>query len=207
MLSRLTLPKIALLVGGVAAVAWLLRFVIRHERERNKRVEASWREVAAQLGGEYVAPTGSWLKRTARRVDVVIEGNKVSLDNYTVSTGNTHVTYTRARVATMATNRLHVYREHFLSGMAKALGAQDVEVGDAVYDEQFQIKSDDEAWARRVLAAPIRKQHLEDAKLQLRVHKGWIESFAEGLEQDVDILVRRMRLTAALAFSIEQQPA
>ena len=112
----------------------------------------------------------------------------------------------RARVATTATNRLHVYREHFLSGMAKALGAQDVEVGDAVYDERFQIKSDDEAWARRVLAAPIRKQHLEDAKLQLRIHKGWVESFAEGLEQDVDTLVQRMRLTAALAFSIEQQP-
>ena len=204
MLLRLTLPKIALLVGGVAAFAWLLRFVIRHERESNKRVEASWREVAAQLGGEYVAPTGSWRKRTARRVDVVIEGNKVSLDNYTVSTGNTHVTYTRARAATTSTNRLHVYREHFLSGMAKALGAQDVQVGDAAYDERFQIKSDDEAWARRVLAAPIRKQHLEDPKLQLRVHKGWVETFAEGFDLGADTLVRRMRLTAALAFSVGQ---
>ena len=133
---------------------------------------------------------------------LVIEGHKVSLDNFTVSTGKTHVTYTRARVATTSAHRLHVSREHFLSGMAKALGAQDVQVGDAAYDERFQIKSDDEAWARRVLAAPIRKQHLEDAKLQLRVHKGWVETFAEGFDLDADTLVRRMRLTAALAFSV-----
>ena len=106
------------------------------------------------------------------------------------------------RVATTSAHRLHVSREHFLSGMAKALGAQDVQVGDAAYDERFQIKSDDEAWARRVLAAPIRKQHLEDAKLQLRVHKGWVETFAEGFDLDADTLVRRMRLTAALAFSV-----
>lgn len=205
MLLRLSPPvMVALLVGGVAAFAWLLRFVIRHQRALNKRIEANWRDVAAQLGGEYVPPTGSWRNRTARRVDVVIEGHKVSLDNFTVSTGKTHVTYTRARVATTSTHRLHVSREHFLSGMAKALGAQDVQVGDAAYDERFQIKSDDEAWARRVLAAPIRKQHLEDAKLQLRVHKGWVETFAEGFDLDAETLVRRMRLTAALAFSVGQ---
>ena len=205
MLLRLSLAsEIALLVGVVTAIVWFFWFVIRHQRELNKRVEENWREVAAQLGGEFVPRTGSWRKRTARRVDVVIEGRNVSLDNFTVSTGNTHVTYTRVRVATTSTHRLHVYREHFLSGMAKALGAQDVEVGDAAYDERFQIKSDDEAWARRVLAAPIRKQHLEDAKLQLRVHKGWVETFAEGFDLDVDTLARRMRLTAALAFSVGQ---
>ena len=204
MLSLLSIPSmVALVLGGVAAIGWLLRLVIRHQRELHERVEANWRAAAAQLGGEYVPQTGSWRRRTARRVDAVIAGRAVSLDTFVVSTGNTHVTYTRARVATTATRRLHVYGESFLSGVAKALGAQDVRVGDDAYDERFQIKSDDAEWARRVLAEPIREQHLEDGKLQLRVDKGWVETFAAGLEQDVETLVRRMRLTAALAFAVE----
>ena len=43
MLSLLSIPSmVALVLGGVAAIGWLLRLVIRHQRELHERVEANW---------------------------------------------------------------------------------------------------------------------------------------------------------------------
>ncbi len=204
MLADLTLTSISALVVGALVLGWLVRLLVRHSRRADQRWEAVWQQVAAQLDGRYVPRAGSWWKRTSRRVEAVIGGHAVCLDHYVVSSGNTHVAYTRTRAATSSPRRLNVYREGFFSGIAKALGMQDVQVGDAAYDEQFVIKSDDEEWARRVLGQPVRASHLEDPKLLLRVDKGRVETIASGLELDVDTLVRRLRLTAALAFAVEQ---
>jgi len=75
------------------------------------------------------------------------------LDEYTVSTGKSSVTYTRIRVPYVPKQpfTFQISRSGLFSGMAKLLGAQDIETGDAVFDEAYVVKSDDDWQVRRLL--------------------------------------------------------
>lgn len=83
---------------------------------------------------------------------------------------------------------------------------QDLEVGDPIYDDLFIIQSDDEMWARSVLHDLLIKEHVRAPMIQLHVKDGWVETLQAGYDYDVDRLERRMRMTAALALSVEAQP-
>ena len=92
------------------------------------------------------------------------------------------------------------------SGIGKALGMQDLVVGDPIYDDLFIIQGDDEMWARSVLHDLLIKEHIRAPMLQLYVKDGWVETIQAGYDYDVDRLERRMRMTAAFALSVEAQP-
>ena len=195
---------IILAVVGVA-MALVVWAAVHWGRKNTKRLHDSWTQAAEQLGGKFVAASGSWLKRKGCYVEVVIGDISVRLDYYVVSTGKSHITYSRTGTATSTSKRLRVYRSNIFSSVGKVLGMQDLLVGDDAYDDMFIIKSDDEDWAIRVLDDLLRKEHLELSKLMLRVDKGKVETTQLGFDYDVDNLVRRLRFTAALAFSANQQ--
>lgn len=172
-------------------------------RRWRARIHAAWAAVAARLGGTFAPASGRWWRSKSARVEAKIGAASVLMDHYTVSHGQSSTTYTRTRVATSCSKRLTSYRESVFSGIGKALGMQDMLIGDPVYDERFVIKGDDEAWARSVLHELLRKEHLDAPKLRLHVKDGWIETLQVGFDYDVDSLERRMRLTAAFALSVE----
>jgi hypothetical protein len=75
----------------------------------------------------------------------------IYLDTYTVSTGKTSITYTRMRLPFINQKKFlfKVYRKGFFSGIGKALGMQDIEVGWDYFDNDYIIKGNDEILLRR----------------------------------------------------------
>jgi hypothetical protein len=83
--------------------------------------------------------------------------------------------------------RFTVYRKGAFSGLGKLLGMQDVEVGDAEFDEAFIIQGSDEARVRTLLADPkLRALIAAQPKIRLTVKdsEGWFgPSFPEGVDE------------------------
>jgi hypothetical protein len=114
----------------------------------------------------------------------------VTLDTYTVSSGHSHITFTRMRAPYVNPEgfRFTVYRKGFFSDLGKLLGMQDIEIGDAEFDEAFIIKGNDEIRVRDLFAnAKIRQLFLAQPKIRLTVKnsEGW---FGPKFPQDADEL-------------------
>lgn len=113
--------------------------------------EEIWRQLSADIGAAYVEG-GMWKgdKVQARHGEWT-----VTLDTYTVSTGKSHVTYTRMRAPYVNPDgfRFTIYRRGLFTGIAKFLGMQDVEMGEEHFDEAFVIKTNEEGRLRSLLSS------------------------------------------------------
>src|SRR5208282_231930 len=87
-----------------------------------------WRQLSQEIGAEFVE--GGLGK--GNKVQAHFGTWTITLDIYTVSTGDTHVTYTRMRAPYVNPEgfRFTIYRKGFFSELGKRLGMQDIEVGD-----------------------------------------------------------------------------
>lgn len=108
---------------------------------KNKRKEVL-QEAADTYGGTYVDEggfRGFWVEFAWRHLPLI-------LDSHTQSTGKSAVTYDRLRVVFKAAApfKLKIYKKSIFSGMAKALGAQDLLTGDAAFDAAFMVKGSDQ---------------------------------------------------------------
>jgi hypothetical protein len=170
--------------------------------------EEIWQQLCAKIDGEYVEG-GFWKggKVQARHGDWT-----VTLDTYTVSTGKSHVTYTRMRApyANPGGFQFTIYRKGIFSDLGKWLGMQDVQVGHEPFDSEFIIKGNSEAklvelFAHRPLRELISAQ--PEIKLTVKDDEGWFGAdFPEGVDElsftclgvikDVDRLERLYHLFA-----------
>lgn len=79
---------------------------------------------------------------------------EIIFDYFIVSTGQSAITYTRLR--TVFKNQknfdLKVSKEGFFSKIGKALGGQDIEIGDENFDGAYIVKSSDDLIATRLLS-------------------------------------------------------
>jgi hypothetical protein len=112
---------------------------------RKKGME-EWHEI---FGGKLIE--GTWGQ--GPYLEIQYNNWQIVMDYFVVSTGKSAVTYTRFRVAfkNRSDFQLKLSKEGVFSKIGKALGGQDIEVGDELFDEQFRIKSNDEDKARRLL--------------------------------------------------------
>ena len=99
-----------------------------------------WNLLAQQVGGAF-KPGEGWTGKS--RVGVRVGQWEVALDTYTVSTGKSHVTFTRVRAPFVNRDgfRFTIARAGVFSPVARVLGFQDVEVGDAAFDTAFVVKA------------------------------------------------------------------
>ena len=148
--------------------------------------DEAWRELSRQIGAEFV-DGGIW---KGKKVQVQSGVWTLTLDTYTQSTGNTHITYTRMRAPFVNPERFRftISRKSLFTGLGKWLGMQDIEVGGFEFDDDFVIKSNDETRVRELLAnAQIRKLIEAQPKIRLEVKdsEGW---FGPKFPPDVDEL-------------------
>lgn len=131
-------------VGGVF-VAFLVVILVLAS-QHTKKVEAAWSAAARELGFAY-AP-GSW--KSHRGMHGAIEGRAVEISTITRGSGKHKQTYTRFEIAYGQSLGLglRLTRQGFFSGVAKFFGGQDIEVGDAEFDENVVVKGRD---PRRVI--------------------------------------------------------
>ena len=108
-----------------------------------------WRQVSDEIGAEFVE--GRFWK--GNRVEAHVAPWTITLDTHTVSTGHSHITYTRMR-APYVNNpeglRFTLYRKGLFSELGKLLGMQDIEVGDPEFDEAFIVQGTDEFKVREL---------------------------------------------------------
>jgi hypothetical protein len=169
-----------------------------------------WRQLSEEIGADFLEG-GFW---KGSKVQAHVGPWIVTLDTYTVSSGHSHVTFTRMRAPYVNPEgfRFTIYRKGFFSDLGKLLGMQDIAVGDPDFDEAFVIKGDDEERVRDLFANPKIRQMIQDQpKIQLAVKdsEGWFgPKFPEGVDElhfqvfgvikDVDRLKALFDLFAAL---------
>jgi hypothetical protein len=145
-----------------------------------------WRRLSAEIGAEYVE--GRFWKGS--KVQAHVGPWLVTLDTHTVSSGHSHVTYTRMRAPYVNPEgfRFTIYRKGLFSEWGKLLGMQDIEVGDFEFDEAFIIKGNDEDRVRALFSDPKVRQMVQDQpqiRLEVKDSEGW---FGPGFPEDVDEL-------------------
>ena len=126
---------LSLIFAGIMTVLvfWLIRKALADQR----RVLEIWREVALWMGAEIPQTSpGRWSVGqfcfTGR-----VAGVPLTLDTFVVPAGKSYTTYTRAKTPVDASGvTFQIYREGSLSKLGKVLGAQDVQCGDAEYDQR-----------------------------------------------------------------------
>ena len=143
-----------------------------------------WRQLSDEVGGRFHEAElfrGSAVQ--ARTDDWII-----TLDTYTVSTGQTSQTYTRLRAPYFNPEgfRFEIYRAGIFSELGKGLGMQDIEVGHPRFDEDFVIKGNAPGRVRRFFDnGKIRSLIAAQPKIRLSVkaHEGWRSKFPAGVDE------------------------
>lgn len=147
--------------------------------------EEIWRQLAELVHGQYVE--GGFLKG-----DKVVAAHgewTVTLDRYVVSTGKVTMAFTRFRAPYVNPDgfRFRIYRRSVVSCLGKALGMQDIEVGDPSFDEAFIIKGSDEARVRQLFSnAKIRELTAAQPEVEFSVKndEGFFgPAFPEGVDE------------------------
>lgn len=148
--------------------------------------EEVWRELCQQIGADFV-DGGFW---KGDKVEVHHKEWTITLDTYTVHAGHTHVVYTRIRAPFVNRDgfRFTVYRKSLFSGLGKALGMQDIEVGHSLhFDEDFIIQGNDEGRVKAFFANDeIRRLIAEQPKVKLEIVDDdgtFGRRFPEGVDQ------------------------
>jgi len=163
-----------------------------------KQKEA-WKILCEELDGEYIESKHFKVPR----VELYYKSFKFCIDTYTVSTGQSTITYTRMR--TIFINkpefRFKVYKEGFFQKIGKALGMADIEIGDAHVDDKLIIKSPDEYMVKDLLSKEkIKEQLISIKNISLKIDKKFYENASQlyregtltqtvtGVVKDVEIL-------------------
>lgn len=146
--------------------------------------EEIWSQLSREIGAEY--DEGGMFK--AGKVVLSHREWEITLDTYTVSTGKSHVTYTRMRAPYVNRDgfRFNIYRKSVFSWLGRLFGVKDVDVGDAFFDDQFIIQGEPEHLVRSLLTnAKIRQliQEQKDIHFEIKDDEGLFrKSFPEGVD-------------------------
>ena len=111
--------------------------------------EEVWRKLCSEINGQYIEG-GFW---KGDKVQATHGPWTITLDTYTTSDGKTSIVYTRMRAPFVDSGgfRFTVYWKGMFSVIGKWFGMQDIEIGDAMFDEDFILKSNEELRLRELL--------------------------------------------------------
>jgi hypothetical protein len=173
-------------------------------RGHSRKVDAAWRAFADKHGVTF-EPKKSWYKGS-RGIAGNVGGAAIKVDHYTVSSGQSSITYTRIRAPTPGTGKLKlkVTKKHALSGVTRALGFQDVATGDTSFDEAYTVKANDDDLARAWLNADVRRAIVAAGKYALEVSGGQVTIQHPVLEKDPNALEAAALAAAAVATRGEE---
>jgi hypothetical protein len=145
-----------------------------------------WSQLSREIGASY--HEGGFF--TAEKVVLAHRQWEITLDTYTVSSGKSSSTYTRMRAPYVNPDgfRFNIYRKGIFSWLGKLLGVQeDIEIGEAFFDEEFIIQGQPEYLVQRLLTNSKIRQLIQDQPaihLQVKDDGGWFgKKFPEGVDE------------------------
>jgi hypothetical protein len=143
-----------------------------------------WNQIAKDIGGQHVQ--GGFLRGGVLRYR---SGEwEIALDTYSTGTEAT-TTHTRMRAPFVNKDGLYfsISREGLFSSIGKFFGMQDIQIGDANFDDRFVIKGNNEEKIRRLLNEPRLKQLIHaqpEVSFQIRDDDRWFDGqFPEGVDE------------------------
>ncbi len=178
--------------GLFAVVAIVVAVVVSAVVKQSKKTDQIWAQVGERLGLRF---TNANLMRP-RNLQGKRGDYSIRVDTVTRGGGKNSRRYTRYRIGypTLGLG-LHIQREGAFTGIAKAFGAQDVEVGDESFDAKALIKAGD---PDRVIAflTPARTARIERAISRyhdVSITDSSITVERRGTESSADTLVATVR--------------
>lgn len=144
-----------------------------------------WSQLSQEIGADY-QKSGFF---TQGKVVLSHRQWEITLDTYIVSTGKSSTTYTRIRAPYVNQDgfRFNIYRKSVFSWLGKLLSMQDIETGDAFFDEEFIIQGNPEDLVQRLLAnVKIRQliQNQPSIHFQVKDDEGWFgKTFPDGVDE------------------------
>lgn len=147
--------------------------------------EEIWSQLSSEIGAEY--EESGFFKNG--KVILSHREWEITLDTYTVHTGKSHITLTRLRAPFVNRDgfRFKIYRKNVFSGIGRLFGVQDVEVGDAFFDDEFIIQGEPEHLVRSMLTNGMIRQLIQSQKdihFQVKDDEGLFKKkFPEGVDE------------------------
>lgn len=191
-----------LVIVAVVIFIGLFWWFSKHANQAAARTDYVWRRAAEELDGTFTPRETGFLTSKPRRIDVDIDGRHITVDHYAVSSGNTTSYYTRVQTRCDAPYdlKLRVSKTDGFSGIARAVGFQDVPVGDPRFDEDYIIKASDPELASMWINQPVREAIVAaDVGYRYKLERGTITTERAGLEDDPMSIVAACHATAAFA--------
>ncbi len=121
----------------------------RRGKPKKPTMADAWTELAARLEGSVMTDK----KGKPKGVEFPHDGRIVTVDTYVVSTGNTTVTYSRARLGLVVLDgfRLKVFKANPFTSLGVRFGMQDVKIGHGVLDTGFVFQGSSESAVRSLV--------------------------------------------------------
>jgi hypothetical protein len=147
--------------------------------------EDIWQQLCAEINARYV-DGGFW---KGDKVQATHGPWTITLDTYVVSTGKATIVYTRMRAPYVNPDgfRFTVYRKGLFSDIGKWFGMQDIEIGDAAFDRDFILQSNQETKLRELLASPRLRDLINrqpEIRFAVKDDEGYFApSFPEGVDE------------------------
>jgi len=194
------IPLAALFTVVALVLVWAFRF----DAARRAACRDAWRSFAGSRGLEWIASSGPWYRRDPDAVEGQVDGVRVRLDTFVVSTGKSHTVYTRVRspLARPFPGKLALGRRSFLTTVAEKLGVRSIPTGDRSFDERMVLRAKDGDAARQLVGEGVRSRARElDRRATIRVAGDEAKITWRGRETDPSALDAACRLAAALSRS------
>jgi hypothetical protein len=186
----MTPVEVALLLVVVGAVA---AAVIAAVRSQAAKTQDQWSRAANELGLGYTP--GSLF--ASGRLEGRVEGYSVVVDTFQRSSGKSSHTYMRyvAELPRSLSIGLNLRKQTFFAVVASMFGGQDIEVGDAVFDDQVVVRAADERGVVEFLT-PSRRLcilRLFEASRECTVNDERVTRIERGTDRDGGVIVDRVR--------------
>ncbi|MAG57397.1 MAG: hypothetical protein CMJ83_13985 [Planctomycetes bacterium] len=177
-------------------VLFILAVVLN--RHRSKKADTTWSSVARRSGLQYSKP-GVFGRRV---ITGEVGGFATKVDSISRGSHKNRRTFTRWRLwfPQSLGMGLQLTREGFLSGFAKAFGSQDLQVGDANFDQDVMVKA--RSGKVHEFLTPSRRFHIHRFLTgggRRKITDSGIELERRGLERDPARLRSYLALMADLA--------
>jgi hypothetical protein len=188
----LTFVFIGVLIIGI--IIWVII-------SRQKQAEA-WRQFASELGAEFIE--GGFFR--AGKVQAGVKDWTITLDTYSVSSGDSSTVYTRMRAPLHNKDgfQFTVFRTGLISKLDKALGAQDIDIGDPDFDRDFVIQGNNETRVRALLGSLGIRQMIQGQKsIRLGVRDNELRFEVQGVIKDGERLRSIFELVKGTLYQLE----
>ncbi|HEY9153272.1 MAG TPA: hypothetical protein VIN60_10335 [Anaerolineales bacterium] len=172
---------------SVGVIIILVILVIVVSQMRRQQLDTAWRQFASEIGAEFIE---GGLFRSSK-VQAQFKNWMIVLDTYSVSSGDSSETYTRIKTSIQDKDGFWftIFRTGLVAKLDKALGAQDIEIGDAEFDGAFTVRSNNESKVRALFSnLKIRQMIQMQKSITIAIRKNELRLETRGVIKDVERL-------------------